>query len=206
MNIHDDPNEEVRRLESSLAASIPVDRLTALIAPGMSSAVMERLLEQPRFKSRLSRMMMARLDLPHDMSPDLRFAAFGAGDMKVAVCAAGAIWHHHVIRQVIAKSALHSLIDAIGERAHAIALANGDLAVTPTTTPSVANLVCSIQRAGFGCVEAWLAVVDAPIAELARLKLAALDEAFELTDDHRRFGPTIVRRVAAAWSAAASEA
>jgi hypothetical protein len=49
-------------------------------------------------------------------------------------------------------------------------------------------------------------VVDAPIAELARLKLAALDEAFELTDDHRRFGPTIVRRVAAAWSAAASEA
>jgi hypothetical protein len=107
---------------------------------------------------------------------------------------------------VIAKSALHSLIDAIGERAHAIALANGDLAVTPTTTPSVANLVCSIQRAGFGCVEAWLAVVDAPIAELARLKLAALDEAFELTDDHRRFGPTIVRRVAAAWSAAASEA
>jgi hypothetical protein len=206
MNIHDDPNEEVRRLESSLAAGIPVDRLTALIAPGMPSAVMERLLEQPRFKSRLSRMMMARLDLPHDMSPDLRFAAFGAGEMKVAVCAAGAIWHHHVIRQVIAKSALHSLIDAIGERAHAIALSSGDLAVTPTTTPSVANLVCSIQRAGFGCVEAWLATVDAPIAELARLKLAPLDEAFELTDDHRRFGPAIVRRVATAWPTVASEA
>jgi hypothetical protein len=206
MNIHDDPNEEVRRLESSLAAGIPVDRLTALIAPGMPSAVMERLLEQPRFKSRLSRMMMARLDLPHDMSPDLRFAAFGPGEMKVAVCAAGAIWHHHVIRQVIAKSALHSLVDAIGERAHAIALANGDLAVTPSTTPSVANLVCSIQRAGFGCVEAWLEVADTPIAELARLKLAALDEEFDLTDDHRRFGPTIVRRVATAWPTVSSEA
>jgi hypothetical protein len=201
MNTYDDPNEEVRRMESSLAAGIPVDRLTELIAPGMPSAVMERLLEQPRFKSRLSRMMMARLDLPHDMSPDLRFAAFDANEMKVAICAAGAIWHYHVIRRVIAKPALHSLIDAISERAHAIALANGDLAVMPSTVPSVANLVCSIQRAGYGCVEAWLQVADAPIAELARLKLAALDETLEVTDEHRRFGPAIVRRVATSWPA-----
>lgn len=199
MNTYDDPNEEVRRMESSLAAGIPVDRLTALIAPGMPSTVMERLLEQPRFKSRLSRMMMTRLDLPHDMSPDLRFAAFDASEMKVAICAAGAIWHHHVIRQVIAKSALHSLVDAISERAHAIALANADLAVTPSTMPSVANLVCSIQRAGYGCIEAWLHVVDAPIAELARLKLTALEENLEVTDEHRRFGPAIVRRVATSW-------
>ncbi len=207
MNMYKEPNDEVRRMEMCLAAGVPADRLTALIAPGMPSAVMERLLAEPRFTARLSRMMMSRLDLTleDDISPDLRFAALGVGEMKTAICAAGAIWHHHMIRQVISKPALHSLIDAISEKAHAIGLANADLAVTPSTVPSVANLVCSIQRAGYGCVEAWLKAVDAPIAELARLKLTSPGVEIEVSDEHRRVGPVIVRRVATCWSTVQSE-
>ena len=134
------------------------------------------------------------------MSPDLRFAALGVEDMKIACAAVGAIWHYNAIRQVIARPALRNLIDAIGENAYRIAVANSDLSVTSSMVPALANLVCSIQRTGHSCVEAWLEIVDAPVAAVARLRLTSFDEPLEISDEQRRLGPAIVRRVAESWS------
>jgi hypothetical protein len=202
MNRLDEASDAVKRMERQLASGVPIDRLTELIAPGTPRAVMERLLAEPRFAARLSRLMMARLDLvlSDALSPDLRFAALGVEEMKVACAAVGAVWHYNAIRQVIARPALRNLIDAIGENAYRIATTNSDLSVTTSKVPALANLVCSIQRTGHGCVDAWLEIVDAPIAAVARLKLSTFDEPLEISDEQRRLGPAIVRRVAESWS------
>ena len=196
-------SDEVRSFEASLASGVPADRLSALLAPDLPPAVISQMLAQPRFATRLSRMMLSRLDLalPPEISPDLRFAAITASEMGSAICAVGGIWHHHMVRQVIAKATLQSLIDAISLKAYHAALANADLAVTPTGIPAIANLVCSIQRIGRVCVDAWLETLDAPVAELVRLKLPEPPaEKTETTDDHRRFGPAIIQRVANRWA------
>lgn len=201
-----DREETFDTLAASLADGVPAERLATLLAPEMPQAVMERLLTQPRSREKLSQMIMSRLDLPplqEMVAPNLRFALIGADQMGGAIAAVGAIWHCNVIRQMISKAALLGLIDGIGERAYTVGLANGDLAVAPSTVPTVASLVCAIQRYGRSCVEAWLETVEpASVAELTRLKLPRPPtEVTEINEDHRRLGPEIVRRVARCWLA-----
>jgi hypothetical protein len=190
-------------IEASLTATIPVERLANFLAPEMPSTVVAQLLAQPKTRARLSEIVISRLHLApiQDVeSVDLQFALIKADEMAEAIAAVGAIWHYNMLRHLITKAPLLGLIDAIGERAYSVGMSNADLAVASSAIPSVANLVCAIQRYGRSCVEAWLETIERPVAELTRLKLPRPPtEETEINDDHRGLGPAIVRRVGMRW-------
>ena len=201
------PKRALLRFERLPALYIHGDRLSQCLPGELSSKHRDRLLNDKRLRSRLSKFLIERLNLrPCSLddlaTPEGQFALFEGEKLDEAIKRIGAIWHARTIAAIILASALKDLMGWLGRDIYRDALRNVDLGadcVDPDIigdTPKVDQLRQNILRDGQHCIRAWSDHQPAALADRLTLKLdGTADEDRDMPEQFRDRGLMITDRV-----------
>lgn len=169
-------------------------------------AILEDLVERPRFQRRLVQRLIDRhglvppeaLPAPVEQDAPLLTLPPHAGVALVQYC--GVLCHAMAFVREIRAPRVVALKQRFGESAYAAAVANRGLAVTSASSDDTEALARQVQSDGEACVLAWLALQ--PAEWVAWLKLGVAGDlppapAPDVDPEVSRQGPRIVRRAAA---------
>lgn len=177
-----EPKRALLRFERLPALYIHHDRLSQCLPRELSAKHRERLLNDKRLRSRLSKLLIQRFNLRPCALADLEtpeghFALLEGERLDEAIKRIGAIWHARTIAAIILASALKDLMSGLGRDIYRDALRDVDLAVGGIDqdiigeTPNIDQLFQNIVRDGQRCIRAWCDHQPASLADRLILKL-----------------------------------
>jgi hypothetical protein len=179
-------------------ASLPgilSDKLASVLGCGVSTSLVERLMQIPRMQKRMDELISTRLgDVGELTSGQARVLAMSPGHLAALSVRAGAVWHGGAIVRLIDRASRQSLLELLGEKNYGLALACLDLqpdGITLDLAPE--DIAKAVPVDGAACLAVWCDFQ--PRAVLRRLQLirpAAKPEA-----RHAIWGPQIVDRLLA---------
>ncbi|MBN9235496.1 MULTISPECIES: SctK family type III secretion system sorting platform protein [Phyllobacteriaceae] len=138
----------------------------------------ERMLETPRLKARLSKLLAERHDLTLKDLPRLpeqtdRQIALASGDeLERLALRAGAIYWANSLAAVIDGRQAGAIQAALGPELCALAVANRDISGPVRPLEPLDDLSGRFFADGLSCLESWLQEVSPQLAKRVRLKLA----------------------------------
>lgn len=167
---------QVLRFNLQPALDADPARLAALVANGPDEAGWRLLLGAPRLAARLSRFLLARLGLDRAFCYDFsaarrRLALLPRDELERLARHAGAFLHAGAISRVIARDAMRSLREAIGEDAYRFAVRRAGFMGVAEQPLAGRELKAAIESDGLACLGHWLAGEPRAVAERARLRL-----------------------------------
>ena len=171
------------------------ERVAPLLAPGLRSEVVLRLMRSPRLAARCTAWLEAALGeadfavLPDD---EQALASADTETLHRAAVLAGAVWHAPRIRTLVLARDIAAFIERFGEPARDVALRHAALAPAPD---AALPLEAAIGHDGGACVTAWIAALPDGVDRRLRLMLAPADEVPPGPAHHER-GPAIVSAIA----------
>jgi hypothetical protein len=176
-----------------------------IIAPGLRTETIQRLLTSPRLAERASQLLAERLGAgdPATLEPaDRALASSAAATLETVALAAGAVWHAQRVRALVLGADIALLCARFGDgtrdaalRHAALAPDDRHLAAPNDTTDGAEALADDIQRDGVRCMAAWIDTLPGWAAARIRLKWPPTNT--PLDDAARACAVPIVRAVAA---------
>src|SRR5215470_2383267 len=189
---------------SQPAAGAHPRRIVHVFDDVISDEVASKLVEDGRFRHRLSALLVETYGLSDDFGAhppsdqSRRVALASSADLARSVRQFGAVYWARAIVGAIESSAVVALKQMLGDEAYAAALAHRDLAGPDNLLPAREALDQAVTSAGLICVAAWCARQPPAIAQRIRLKLPEYPELDgPVAPPFDEWGPRIVDRLTA---------
>lgn len=172
--------------------------LNQCFADALSTEQLNTLLTEPRYRTRLERLLLDHFELAPLTQPrveaDIRIMLLSAEHLPRLALLCGATWHANALAREIRGAAVQALKDQLGVDVFEFALAHRDKAGAMDLLFDVEQLLQAIERDGDACVRAWLCSLSDDLQRWLRLRL---DSKWLQYSDFPPQGITLIRDIAA---------
>ncbi len=179
----------------SLLQAATHDRLASVLGCGVSAALVDRLVQSPRFRTRLTGLVSSRLgDIGAVSREQARVLAMRPDELTDLSIRAGVVWHAGAIVRIIDGVSRRSLVALLGDKNYELALACLSLQAQGITLErGPEDIAKAVPVDGAACLAAWCESQRREIS--GRLRLTRpVASAGPL---HEAWGPQIVARLLA---------
>ncbi|WBL81364.1 nodulation protein NolU [Bradyrhizobium xenonodulans] len=154
-------------------------RIASALDRRLTLETARRLQNCPRLHDRLAAQIQPFLT-QQDLWPLPDTADFIAmpADLEHIARRAGAVWHAASLRLVVTGKAASSLVGMIGETAFTFGLRHAAAAIAPAQSLDPSDLAEAIERDGFACLGAWLAIEPKPRRDAVLLRLTPVQAGY----------------------------
>jgi hypothetical protein len=171
--------------------------LNQCFADSLSAEELNAVLAEPRYRTRLERLLVDHFKLPPLTQPrveaDIRIMLLAVEHLPRLALLCGATWHANVLAREIRGVAVQALKDQLGADVFEFALAHRDQAGAVDLLFDVEQLLQAIERDGNACVRAWLFSLPEDLQCWLRLRL---DPAWLQFSDFPPQGIALIREIA----------